>query len=300
MSRVAPQKILCDATVQPGATEWYGKLEVSDIRYEDGRSVTIQDYLGVVFLTPILFDSLITVQQEPWTNFSEEIQQEPYGNSTFRVTAKLSYPDTYTFSLEEVKISFGLNGNLTDNPEAYTNSFELYADSLPSGTLILRSSAAPDAALASSTQKWQLKQTGRSIQLSVQPSGATTQVPVRSGTYDVTADELTTPVQTVVAIALVSPDKVAVTTGDESTVTLTYGAVSRYSALDVTIGNLSSPVDQEQFHVQVTEEGTDNILADFFSPTNRTTAARRLPSSGSAKINVHIILDNVKYFATKR
>ena len=66
----------------------------------------------------------------------------------------------------------------------------------------------------------------------------------------------------------------------------------------MTIGNLSSPVDQEEFHVQVIEQGTNKILADFFSPTNHTTEERRLPSSDTANINDQITLKNVKYFAT--
>ena len=294
---MSQKKILCDVTVGPGANEWYGTLIVSNIHYEDDSSVTIQEFLGVVFKSPEV-TSPILVNPEPWISLSPEISSEPYDASTITVTAKLAYPHSYTFNPAVDKLNFGINGNLRDNQQIYTDSFELYPDALPSGTVLVECPAAPDAALASSDQMVQLKQTGRSIQLTV-PFSATTPFTVPSGTYAVIADELTIPEQTVVATAHVSPDIVTVTTGEETTVNMTYGAVSKYSALDVTIGNLSSPVDQEEFHVQVIEQRTNQILADFFSPTNHTTEERRLPSSGTIKINAQIILNNVKYFATK-
>lgn len=294
---MSQKKILCEATVSPGASEWYGTLVVSKIRYEDGSSVTIQEFLGVVFKSPVV-TAPIVVNPEPWISLTPDIAQEPYDASTITVTATLTYPSRYTFNPAVDKLNFGINGNLTDNQQTYTDSFELYPDTLPSGTVLVECPTAPDAALASSNQIVQLKQTGRSIQLPV-PFRATTPFTVPFGTYDVIAYELTIPEQTVVAIAQVSPNKVTVITGEETTVNLTYGAVSKYSALDVTIGNLSSPIDQEKFHVQVIEQGTNKILADFFSPTNHTTKERRLPSSGTVNINTQITLNNVKYFATK-
>ena len=70
--------------------------------------------------------------------------------------------------------------------------------------------------------------------------------------------------------------------------------VFKYSALDVTIGDVST-LGGAKVHVSVTESGKDTI--HFLSPINFTTSLRRkLSASGVAKIGVApIILNNKEY-----
>ena len=297
MGQAAAKKILYEATKSPNSTKYYGNLVISKIRYEDGNSVTIQKFLGVKFKSPV-FTGVITVDPEPYVEIIPEISYEPTEDKTvIAVTAQLNYPNGYTFDQKDT-LSFEINGDLIDRTDLYTGSVQLYADYLPSGIVQVANSAAPDTALASLKQTLHLNQEGRTIELDA-PLGATTPFKVISGTYAVTADKLATPEQTVIATTQISPTTVIVKTDETADIKVTYGAVDKYSALDVTIGALSPPVDKEELHVTVVERGTNKPI-DFFSPINHKTRIRqKLSPSGTADVNAQVIVNNVKYFATK-
>ncbi|KAL9612162.1 MAG: hypothetical protein Q9167_003241 [Letrouitia subvulpina] len=297
MSQAASKKVLCEAIVSPDATQYYGRLVISRIRFADDSPVTIQEFLSVVLKLP-RSDQGIGVDSEPWTIITPDINTKPIDEQTIAVTARIVYSHSHTFDIEKEILIFAINGNLADRPDFYTASVELYADDSPSGTVQVTCPAAPDTALASFQQTVHLNPGRKAIDL-LAPLGATTPFSVPSGTYAVTADELTTPEQTVVATAQVSPDKVTVQTHEDIPINVTCDLVGKYSALDIIIGVLSPPVDKEEFHVKVIERSTNNTIADFFSASNHTNKLRRLPSSGTVYINVQIILNNIRYYATK-
>ncbi|KAI4212866.1 MAG: hypothetical protein LQ351_004391 [Letrouitia transgressa] len=296
MSQVAAKKIMCDAIVSPDATEYWGKLSISKIRYEDDSPVTIQKVLGVVFKSP-KSDRDVTLDLEPWFDMTPTINFDTLDEKTIAVRAALSYAQSHTFDTEE-KLVFEITGNLTDRPDFYTSSVELFAEELPSSIVKITCPAAPDAALASSKQIVHLKPSGQAIDLIIS-LGAVTQFKVPCGTYTVTADELTTLDQTVVATAQASPEAIVVELDRPTDITLTYDTVDKYAALDITIGALSPPVDKEEFHVKVVEGSTNKVLAEFFSASNHTNKVRRLPSSGTVDVNTQIIVNNIKYSASK-
>ncbi|KAI1445021.1 putative hydroxymethyltransferase [Annulohypoxylon stygium] len=292
------QKIICDASVGDGAGQWYGTLVIKNIRYEDGSSVTIQSYLGVKFLAPKLSaDITVNALFTPWQEISSEISIEELDQTTTDVTAKVFVQEAHTFVFSDT-ITWGINGDLTVNPDTYTGSFELYADDLPSGTVNVEVAAAPDPALADAEQVVYLEKGNQSTPLTATPS-ETESYKVAAGTYNIEAAELVNPDETVVATALVSPSQVEVQVGAESDVNVTYGVVQKYSALDVSIESLSPPIDKEQLHVEVVDNSTATLVNEFFSPENRTTSLRRLPASGNVDVSAQITLDNVKYSAAQ-
>ncbi len=292
-----PKKLLCDAHVDKNATQYYGKLILSNIRHENGSEVTIKKFLGVKFKSP-LSPAGIGIEPSPWFELIPDISTESLDASTVAVTARLELPTSRTFDPLTDKLDFDINGNLTDKPEVYEKSVELYADHLPSGTADIKCASAPDPALASLKQVVRLEQDGRASELQA-VLGTTTPIKAFSGTYKAVADELATQEQTVVAIPIVSPAKVTVGTDEHTGVEVTYGTVNKYSALDVKIGDLQSPIDKEQVHIKVIDQDTQKPIADFFSPHNHTTKLLRLPTSGTAVVHAQITLNNTKYFAEK-
>ncbi|POR33717.1 Uncharacterized protein TPAR_06093 [Tolypocladium paradoxum] len=293
-------KILYDAVVGPGANEWYGTLVVTNIRYDGGGTVTVQKFLGVEFLSPATVAATdINVLTNPWVQVTPEVTNEQIDSSTFSITAKLNVDNSV--SLTGTTITIGINGDLTKDSDRYTTSFVFVADGIPdtSGTVNVDCAASPDPALDGEQQAVTFTLGGRVVNVTV-PLGETTPAKVPAGTYDVTAAELTTDAQTVVASAQVSPTSVTVVAGETVDVAVTYDLVEKYSAIDVTIGTIL-PLEKEQFHVQVVDQGSGTILADFSSPINQTTSLRRLPASGTAVVSVDgTTLNNVEYsFAVK-
>ncbi|KAI1090824.1 putative hydroxymethyltransferase [Rostrohypoxylon terebratum] len=292
------QKIICDASVGDHPSQWYGTLVIKNIRYEDGSSVTIQNYLGVKFLAPkMTADITVNALFTPWQPISSDISTEDVEQNTTDVTAKIIVQEAHTFIPSDT-ITWGINGDLTVNPETYIDSFELYADDLPSGTVSVEVAAAPDPALADAEQVVYLEKGTQSTPLTATP-GETESYKVAAGTYSVEAAELVNSDETAVATALVSPSQVEVQIGAESVVNVTYRVVQKYSALDVSIGSLSSPIDKEQLHVKVVDSITAIPMNEFFSPENHTTSLRRLPASGSVDVSAQITLNNVKYSAAR-
>ena len=219
-------QILFDIKVGSAESQYYGRLILSNMRYEDGSMVNINKFLGVLFISPAAVSEVdFTYSLNPWEQIKPEINAEQINDSTFAITAKLSVRD-YTFNSDSI-LDFGINGDLTENPERYTKSFQLAADQLPDthGAVNVGCAAAPDPALASYKQALTFTY-GARVNLIEVPLGATTTSRMATGTYTVTAAELTTPEQTVVAAAKVSPSTVTVAIGEMTAVNVTYGAVT--------------------------------------------------------------------------
>ena len=293
---MAVKNIVAETTVQ-GAGEWYGTLVNTNIVYEDGSAVTINEFLGVKFKAPqISADISVNAQLNPWQQTSSEVSTDPNDDGTITVTAKVIVETPHTFQAKDTLV-WSINGNLTVDPDTYTSSFEFYADELPSGTVEVQCADTPDSDLKDIEQIITLRQGSVRTTLLAVP-GKTTSFPVVEGNYTVVAGEFSNEQQTTVATAQVAPEEVNVTTGETSTLKVTYDTVAKYSAINVTTGKLFSPVDRERLHVTVAETGSGEVLEDFFSASNHTTELRRLPSSGEAEINARVTLNNVAYHYT--
>ncbi|GAB1311776.1 Hydroxymethyltransferase [Madurella fahalii] len=295
---MAQKTILADVTVGGGAGQWYGTLVVTNIRYSDGSSVAVNNFLGVQFKSPITTaDTTVNSLLSPWQQTSSEVSTEPIDGSTAKVTAKVIVERPHTFVAGDT-ITFGINGDLTTNPDLYTQSFEFYADVLPSGAVQVKVQAAPDSALANVQQAVYLEVSGKATSFKLFP-GETTSFDVPAGNYTVKAGELANADETVVASAQASPGQISVVVDQSTAITVSYITVNKYSAVDVNIGQLPTAINEEQLHVTVTDAASGQSLADFFSPGNHTTRLRRRPASGTAVVTAEIVLNNVKYSATK-
>ncbi|KAI1099318.1 putative hydroxymethyltransferase [Jackrogersella minutella] len=298
MSRVTSSKIVSETEVGPNPTQYYGTLVTKNISYDDGTDVAIEKFLGVTFKSPPVSNKItVNVQLSNWQIITPEISTEEIDPKTIKVTAKLSFEKSYTFTGSE-SLTWQINGSLLENADTYTNSFELYADFLPNGTVNIECAKAPDQALGDSTQIVYLKQDDQTTSLTVTP-GKTESHDVVVGNYTVEAAELTDLDELTVAVAQASPNQIAVKSGEEVDINVTYGTVQKYSALDVSIGSLLSPIDKEHIHVEVVENSTGDLLADFLSPNNHKETLRRLPEEGKVDINAQITLNNLKYTASQ-
>ncbi|KAI6080905.1 putative hydroxymethyltransferase [Hypoxylon rubiginosum] len=289
MSENIDFKVRVDST-----SEWYGTLVVYDIKNTDGSALTVDQYLGVTFKSPPVTSDIVV---DFWEAESSEVSTETIDSTSVAVTVRINFASPYTFQSND-EIKFEINGDILTDPDTWTQSFELYADDLPSGTVKVDCAPAPDQRLAGSEQVVTLSRGGWPTPLTV-VLGSIEENKVAAGTYTVTADELTTADETVVATAQVSPSELSVVVDQSTTVTVTYSAVNEYSAMDVSIGQLSSPIDKETLQVKVIERSTGNSVADFYSHDDHTSKLRRLPLSGTVDVSAEVTLNNVKYFATK-
>lgn len=279
-------------TVVGSAGEWYSTLVTSGISYEDGTRVKLQNKLYVKFLAPTNTGvQLNNASLNPWQQVVSTIASETMDDGSTAITAEIQFTDPYTLTTSDT-LSWGVNGDLTGDASKYTESFEIYADELPSGTVEVMIPDAPDSALSSSEQTITLLKGGVPLVLSATP-GQTKSFTVASGTYTVKVGDLVDENNTVTATATVSPTEITVEEGKTTTLKLSYGTPQKFSALDINVGQLSSPLDKEQLHVQV-KVGNEEVKV-FDSPTNHTTSLRGLPSSDTATVDATLTLNNTKY-----
>jgi hypothetical protein len=122
-------KVLFDAAVAPNASQYYGSIIISNIRYEDGP-VKIERFLGISFQSPASISSQdISTSPNPWTEVLPEATSEQIDASTFRIVAKLSVYEPHTF--DSLIINIGVNGDLTRDGERFVESVAITADSIP-------------------------------------------------------------------------------------------------------------------------------------------------------------------------
>jgi hypothetical protein len=288
-------KIVSNTVVGSNPSEWYGTLVTSGISYEDGSRVTVQNTLYVKFLAPPNNGIQLTAQLNPWQQVAYSTGSETVDAQSVQITAKIDIAGPYTFNTSDT-LTWGINGDLRGDASLYTDSFELYADELPSGTVEIQVPDAPDSALSGSDQVITLTKGGIPLSLSATP-GQTASFKVATGKYTVEAGELVDSKETVTATASVSPTDITVEEGSTTTLTVSYGPVQKYSALDITVGQLSPPLDREQLHIQLVA-GSDEPKV-FDSPNNHTTSLRRLPSSGTATVDAVLTVNNTKYTSSQ-
>lgn len=284
--------IVSKTLVGPSPGEYYSTLVTNDISYEDGSPLTVQDKLYVRFLAPPSTGvPQLTASLNPWQNVVATFTLEPMPDKSVFVTAELPIAGPYKFNISDT-LTWGINGDLRGDASMYTESFELYAEKLPSGTVEAVVPDAPDGALSASMQTINLFKGG--VPLSrLAPPGGTTPFEVATGDYTVEVDDLMDENETVVATASVSPAEITVEEDATTTLTVSYGTPEKFSALDIKVGQLSPPLNVEQLHVQV-KVGGDEFEA-FDSPNNHTTSVRRLPPSETATVIATLTLNNIKY-----
>ncbi|KAH8123742.1 hypothetical protein FP744_10005729 [Trichoderma asperellum] len=286
--------ITYQAKVGPDANPYYGQLIVSNLQYDDASKVTIKKFLGITFKSPASLEKdEIIVSTNPWQEVTPEVDFNQIDDETFLITVKLNFESTYKFNLSDT-IIFGIKSDLTSHPDTYLESFAFAADALPDtdGTVEITAASAPDPALASLKVSLVFQQGFQKTPVDV-PLDDITSVKIPAGDYTVSAAELATKDQTTVAETQVSPTSLTVKTGETTGVEVSFGSASKYSAVDVTIGDISA-LQGEKFHVQLTVDG--NALTDFYSPVNHTTSLRRLPAEGTLEVSVDgITLNNVEY-----
>ncbi len=124
---------------------------------------------------------------------------------------------------------------------------------------------------------------------------ATTSATLSQGDYSIQGDNVSTDDQTVVAPMIVAPSQVTVNVGSTASVNVSFGAVQRSAALDISIGALSG-LATETLNVTVADKASGKSLAAFSSGINTTTPLRSLPVSGTAQISIDkFTVNNVGY-----
>ena len=292
----AGSPILYSASIAPGANQYYGQLVVTNLHREDSSAITISEFLGVEFRSPAPLKATdFWATTTPWVEITPEITNTQIDTNVLIITAKLSISGGFTFKTGDI-LNWGINGDLTQDPDAWTSSFFFAVDVLPdtTGVVGVKVAEAPDPALSSREQTVTFTQ-GQLIETVKVLPAATVEEKIHTGTYSVTAPDLATEDETTVAAAQVDPISVTVVAGETADVAVTYGEVSKYSAIDVIVGDLPE-LSKEQLHVTIKDQSGGPPIADFTTSVNKTTSLRRLPAGGVATVSVDpIVLNNVEY-----
>jgi hypothetical protein len=115
------------------------------------------------------------------------------------------------------------------------------------------------------------------------------------GDYSIRGADVSTPDLTVIAPLVIAPAQITVQSGQTVPVSVTFGVVQRYGALDTSIGALNG-LATETLAVTIVDKASGQTLASFSSGVDVTTSLRKLPPSGTAQIRIqYIALNNVNY-----
>ncbi|MDE1183078.1 hypothetical protein [Paraburkholderia sp.] len=284
------------AVVSPGANQWYGSMVLSNICYEDGSPVQLNQFLALDFQSPASVTSKdIYPTLTVWSATTVDAQSAQIDATTYSVAARLNFDAPHAINAHD-QITIGVNGDLTQDADRYLKSFVIAADRTPevTGTVSVDCAACPDPALAASppTLTFAYGALTSTVQLAY---GQTTQVTLPQGTYAIRGDNVETADQTVSAPLVIGPQNVTVTTGQATRVSVGFGPMQRYAALDVEIGTLTG-LATETLHVTLTDTVTGQTLASFVSGVATTTALRRLPATGLAVLSIDdIALNDLSY-----
>lgn len=289
-------KISYDAVVGAGANEYYGTIIVSNLRYEDNSKITVNEYLAFNFNSPANLDSTaIQPSYTSWVTGGITVETSQLSDGVYNATATLSYTQPYTMQPAD-QITIGINGDVVSSPDTWLNSFVFAADQPPAieGTLTCTCPPAPDPALSSVTPTLTLQQGSNIVTIPLQ-YGKTSNTQVAQGTYSVTANPVSTSDQTVIAPLVADPSTVTMVAGQTTYLTLAFGAVETYCALDISIASLTG-LATETLQVTVTDTQTSQTLASFAARTNSLTSLRELPASGKARVTIkNVALNDVNY-----
>lgn len=290
------QKILRDISLADGANEWYGRLDITNIRYQSGTQVSISSYIAVSLKSPAPIKKTgINVTTSPWTEFEATVTNEQIDSSLYSSLVEIKFEKAYKFNAADV-IQIGIDGDLTQKTEYFIDSVVLGADEIPdiSGTAAVQVAQAPDPALSGAKQivSFTMGKIWLPYDLDL---GTTTPVKLQEGTWEVTVEELVNADETTVAPPILSVSKITIERGASVPISVTYGKPKKYSAIDITIGNINE-LKKEKFHVTVVQKSRVLGLADFWATYGETTHLRRLPVVGSIVVNVaSITLNNTQY-----
>ena len=114
-------KILCDTVLSEGAGEWFGRVVVSNIRYEDGSPVPIKDFLGFKFkhpsnkyqsAIPNAFELGLGYTFSPWQEtMAQVIAHKEIDQKTNVTTVKIIFSKGYTINKSVDQLACTLDGD---------------------------------------------------------------------------------------------------------------------------------------------------------------------------------------------
>ncbi|MFC0397720.1 hypothetical protein [Paraburkholderia rhizosphaerae] len=290
-------KIEYDAVIGSGAGQWYGQIIVSDLRYEDGSAVQVNQYLAMTFNAPAaISDTDIYMSfAQSWVSTGVSVQSVQIDSNLFSISATLDFAQSHLMDVND-RITIGVNGDLTKDPNAYLGSFVIAADAAPdvSGAAAVTCSAAPDPALSAVAPIVKFIR-GSEITPVTLEYGATVNQTLAQGDYTIQGDNVSTVDETVIAPLVIAPAEITVSTNTTVPVNVSFGATQLSSALDIAIGALTG-LETETLKVTLVDTTNDSTLAAFTSRINTTTSLRLLPASGTAELRIDdILVNNVDY-----
>ena len=289
-------KIEYDAIVGPNANEYYGTIIVSNLYYEDGSAITVNQFLAFHFHSPASVDgTAIEPAFSSWVTGDISAQTSEIGGGVFDVNASIAVTQSYTMQRSDT-ITIGVNGDLLTDPNTWLDSFTFAADETPaiSGTVSVTCAPAPDPALAGVAPVLTFAQ-GDVIDTMSVCYGTTCSMAIEQGSYTVTGESVSTSDETVIAPLVIKPTAIGIEAGETTGIGVTFGPVEYYSALDISIGALTG-LSTETLNVTLTDSATGATLAMFNCTTNSVTSLRKLPLSGYALVSIqNIALNDVDY-----
>ncbi len=143
-------KILSRVEVSSISGQYYGTLEVFDIRYENGSLVNIQEFLGITLQSPVeVFPRSVTIQLSPYVETSVTVINTQAEDDGYDVQIKASFAASSLIAPGS-KITIGVNGDLTSSSDRWADSVSLFGDEVPdkATTLSPRWSLRPSTVLA--------------------------------------------------------------------------------------------------------------------------------------------------------
>ncbi|GAB7521600.1 hypothetical protein [Paraburkholderia sp. 2C] len=290
-------KIDYDAVVAQGAGQWYGQMIVSNLRYEDGSPVQVNQYLSMSFNSPaaVANTDVYASFAGLWVSTTANVDSTQLDTNLFSVSLKLDFSEPHMMNAGD-QITIGVSGDLTQDTDSWLNSFVIAADQSPdiNGTASISCAAAPDPAVSGIAPVIQFKRGGTITSTTLQ-YGATVSQTLAQGDYTIQGNTVGTEDQTVIAPLVISPDTMTISADATVPVNVSFGAVQRSGALDIVIGALSG-LDTETLNVTVVDATNGKTLAAFSSGINSTTQVRLLPASGTARVTIDdVSLNNVRY-----
>jgi len=216
-------KIVGTVVVGPEHSDYYGKLIVNDIKYEDNTQVTVEKFLRITLKSPKLSTGIaVDPQFAPWDNLYPVISKVANEDGTVSVTTTISFSKAHLIKPTD-SLTWEINGNLNSPPglEAYRKSFEFFADELPSGIVDIKCAAVQHQELAKYVQTIHFQHDNQLTSFSVLP-GEGRIAPLFSGKYTVTANVLTNAAKTITVTPKVTPNQITIETGTVTIVDVTY------------------------------------------------------------------------------
>lgn len=290
-------RITYDATLNPGADQYYGEMVLSNLLYEDGASIQVNSYLAMTFNSPAPVDETGVSMQfgETWVGVTVTTDSVAIGTNLYSVSMLLSFATPHTMDAKDT-ITIEVNGDLTTNTDTYLDSFVIAADQAPdvNGMVSVACAAAPDPALSDIKPVITLTRGSQTTPVTLH-YGTTTSIVLQQGEYTVQGDDIRTSDLTVSAPLVISPATLTVSPSATVAVNVAFGTIQRMAALDVVIDTLTD-LEAETLDITLLDEASGTTIASFASPVGSTTQLRELPVSGPAQFEIdHIALNNGDY-----